>query len=119
MDLLVRVEESPIHGKGVFARVDIPADTYLGDYLGPITDQDDTYVLWIYDEETGEEFGVDGQNELRYLNHNGQPNAEFDGQALTSLAAIPAGSEVTIHYGEAWDEGEAPADCADAEALAA
>jgi SET domain-containing protein len=107
MEEMTFVDESPIHGKGLFARVDIPEGTYLGDYEGPIATEDGTYVLWIYDDETGEEYGIDGQNALRYLNHDAQPNAEFDGEKLYTQATIPAGSEIFIHYGEAWDEVDA------------
>lgn len=104
MDSLYFVAESPIHGKGLFARVDIPAGTYLGDYLGPVVVEDGTYVLWIHDEATDTEFGIDGVNELRYMNHAAEPVAELDGQSLYALAPIRAGSEITIHYGADWDD---------------
>jgi uncharacterized protein len=103
MDPLIYVDESPIHGKGLFARVDIPEGTYLGDYLGPVVQEDGTYVLWVQDDEAGQEYGIDGQNELRYLNHRGEPNAEFDGEKLFAQGSIVAGSEITIHYGADWD----------------
>ena len=103
MEELIYVDESPIHGKGLFARVAIPVGTYLGDYLGPIVEDDGTYVLWVHDEETDTEYGIDGQNALRYLNHRGEPNAEFDGEKLYTVNSIPAGSEITIHYGADWD----------------
>jgi uncharacterized protein len=102
MDQMTYVDESAIHGKGLFARVEIPEGTYLGDYQGPVVQEDDIYVLWIRDEATGDEYGIDGRNALRYLNHGSLPNAEFDGEKLYTQTAIPAGSEIFIHYGADW-----------------
>ena len=103
MEQMIYVDESPIHGKGVFARVDIPEGAHLGDYQGPVVKEDGLYVLWIQDEDAGEEYGIDGQNALRYLNHRRRPNAEFDGEKLFAQNPIVAGSEITIHYGADWD----------------
>lgn len=93
------VEDSEIHGKGLFARTTIIAGTYLGDYEGPETTDNGMHVLWTENED-GEWIGRDGKNALRYLNHNPNPCAEFDGYKLYALETIDQHQEITIDYGE-------------------
>lgn len=100
----VVVQTSPIHGRGVFARVDIPAFAYIGRYEGPITQRDGMHVLWLYDEDQGHWYGVDGINEMRFLNHAEEPNAEWSDLDLYATEFIPAGAEITFDYG--WDEDD-------------
>jgi len=105
MSPLIDVRESHIHGRGLFAKRAIPAGTVLGAYEGPrvTADADDgPHVLWVWvDDETM--VGINGQNELRYVNHSTQPNVEFVGPELTALREIEPGEELTHHYGEGWD----------------
>lgn len=96
---LFYVEDSEIHGKGLFARTVIKAGTYLGDYEGPETTDNGMHVLWTEGED-GEWIGRDGKNALRYLNHNVQPCAEFDGYELYAVKEIAPHQEITIDYGE-------------------
>jgi len=96
---LFYVEDSAIHGKGLFARVDIKAGTYLGEYKGPETSDNGMHVLWTEDENGGW-IGRDGKNALRYLNHNTRPSAEFDDYELFAVKKIKADQEITIDYGE-------------------
>jgi len=93
------VEDSKIHGKGLFACTTIKVGTYLGDYEGPETTDNGMHVLWTEDDE-GEWIGRDGKNALRYLNHNTKPCAEFDGYELYAVKEIIAHQEITIDYGE-------------------
>ena len=93
------VEDSEIHGKGLFARTKIEAGTYLGDYEGPETIENGMHVLWTEDED-GNWIGRDGKNALRYLNHDVKPCAEFDGYELYALENIEIHQEITIDYGE-------------------
>ena len=93
------VEDSEIHGKGLFARTSIEAGTYLGDYEGPETTDNGMHVLWT-ETEDGEWIGRDGKNALRYLNHSTNPCAEFDGYELYALEDIEPHQELTIDYGE-------------------
>ena len=93
------VEDSDIHGKGLFACTVIEPGTYLGDYEGPETRDNGMHVLWLEDED-GEWIGRDGKNALRYLNHNTNPCAEFDGFKLYAVETIEAHQEITIDYGE-------------------
>lgn len=96
---MVRVAQSPIHGKGLFAAVAIPRGEYIGTYLGPDAKKNGSHVLWV---DAGDEWvGRRGMNRLRYLNHSAQPNAEFDGFDLYALRRIRPDEEITIDYH--WD----------------
>jgi uncharacterized protein len=98
--LPIKVKKSAIHGKGLFATKTIKTGTALGRYEGPVVTEDSIYVLWVGD--AGEEIGINGENELKYLNHHSEPNAEFDGVELQTIRSISKGEEITIHYGEEW-----------------
>ena len=101
----VVAKKSPVHGRGVFARQRFRAGTYIGSFEGVPTRRDGDHVLWVL-EEDGRTRAIRGVNELRFLNHASQPNAEFEGAELFALRNIQPGQEILIHYGEAW-EGEA------------
>ncbi len=107
LEKLIFVEDSPVHGKGVFCRIPIPQGTYIGTYESDPSTEDGTYVLWI-EEEDGTETGWDGINDLRFLNHSYEPNAELDGLDLYSLRDLVPGEEVFIDY--QWDPEEDPVD---------
>jgi SET domain-containing protein len=96
---LFYVNDSPIHGKGLFARTPIKKGAYLGTYDGPYVEDDGSHVLWVETEED-QWVGRDGKNLLRYLNHSGAPCAEFHGFELYAMADIRPDTEVTIDYGE-------------------
>jgi SET domain-containing protein len=101
----VFVAPSLLHGMGCFARRGFEPGEWIGCYEGEHTMEDDTYVLWV-DAGAGETEdwrGVDGRNELRYLNHSGRANTEFVGVDLCALRAIEPGEELTFHYGEEWE----------------
>ncbi len=98
---LVVVRESPIHGKGVFAKESIGEGTVIGVYEGPEVERDGAYVLWVECDD-GSFYGIEGRNELRYLNHSSSPNADFDDEELSAVRAIAPGDEITLHYGDAW-----------------
>ena len=90
---------SDIHGKGLFALKRLRPGQYIGTYHGPMVKRNGTYVLWVEDEP-GTWLKCDGKNILRYLNHNSNPNAEFDGFDLYALRNIQPGQEITFDYGE-------------------
>ena len=96
------VAESSVHGRGLFARHDISANTWIGHYDGPRTMENGMYVLWVEDSPSGEWTGYEGCNEMRFMNHADQPNAEMDGLDCYALTLIPAGTEITIDYG--WND---------------
>lgn len=99
---LTYVMDSGIHGKGLFAKVDLKSSTYLGEYDGPEAKRNGSHVLWVFDEERI--IGRSGKNKLRYLNHSQEYSAEFDGFELYTVHFINAGDEITINYGEDWDD---------------
>ena len=98
----VYVARSPIHGQGLYAAEDLPGGQLIGIYDGPEVTEDGMHVLWVEDEPGGEWVGYDGQNEMRYMNHSPQPNAEMDGLNCYAISDIPPHTEITIDYG--WDE---------------
>lgn len=95
---------STIHGNGLFAKVSIEEGAYIGTYEGPNAKRDGTYVLWVFEEDR-EPVGRSGRNLLRYLNHQDEGNAEFDGFDLYALRDIEAHEEITFDYG-GWEEVE-------------
>lgn len=99
LENLFFVEDSHIHGRGLYARVNIDEGDYMGTYFGPNAQENGSHVLWV-ENEGGKWEGRDGKNLLRYLNHCEDPHAEFDGFDLYALKDIPEGEEVTINYGE-------------------
>ncbi len=98
---VVYVEDSAIHGRGVFASRNIARGEYIGTFAGPEARRDGTYVLWVYENGSdGEPVGRSGRNMLRFLNHDARCNAEFAGFDLYARRRIPSGAEITIDYGD-------------------
>ena len=95
------VSNSDIHGLGLFAGEMIVEETYIGRYEGPVTSENDMHVLWVWDETEEKWLGIDGDNELRYLNHSDRPNAEFYDTELYALREIEQDEEITFDY--QWD----------------
>lgn len=103
-NLYYEVKDSGIHGKGLFAIRKIAEGKVIGTYQGPkvYDDADDgDHVLWIEDHD-GSIYGVDGKNELRYVNHSTKANVVFEGEELIALRDIKKGEELTHHYGDDW-----------------
>ena len=99
---LIYVARSAIHGRGLFAASDLVEGELIGIYAGPVVQEDGMYVLWVEDSPGGEWTGYDGCNDLRFMNHADQPNAEMDGLNCFALEDIPVGCEITIDYG--WND---------------
>ncbi len=97
------VKRSAIHGRGVFAKRRLRRNMLVGAYEGERTDKNDTYVLW-YEDEDGTMVGIDGRNELRFLNHARDANAIFWGNQLFVLRTIEPGTEITFDYGDEWSD---------------
>ncbi len=96
---LVRVDRSDINGKGLFSSRPLKMGQLIGVYEGIVDGDDGRYVLWVEDSPGGDWTGYDGCNEMRFINHADQPNAEMDGLDCFALMHIPAGTEITINYG--------------------
>ena len=92
------VVQSAIEGKGLVALERIKAKEYIGTYRGIRAKKNGRYVLWVGDEP----WYI--RNKYRYVNHSSTPNAVLEEFELTSLRVIKPGEEITIHYGDDWDE---------------
>lgn len=88
------VEQSPIHGKGLFAAKRIKADVVLGRLHGMLTDEDGTYVLWL-----NKNTGLEITNEFRFINHDSNPNCALTDTDVVTLRAIEKDEELTHDYG--------------------
>ncbi|SFN20141.1 SET domain-containing protein [Dokdonella immobilis] len=113
---------SPIHGNGVFATADIPAETELVEYKGRLLTHAQADRLYDGTTDTGHTFlftlndsyvidaNVDG-NVARWINHSCRPNCRAvieenqegrrreDRVLIETLRAIRAGEELTYDYG--------------------
>lgn len=100
MTTLVYVDDSPIHGKGLFAKCFIPANSLIGTVQGEITLTDGEHVLWINDY-----LGIKVGCHLRYINHSDAPNAVYyDNLEVCTLRDIRPGEEITHDYQTGDDE---------------
>ena len=91
---LVYVDESTIHGKGLFAKSHIPAGEVIGIASGEQTDEDGPHVLWINDE-----IGFHVQCDMRFINHSEEPNAcYYDTLEVCAIRDIAPGEEITHNY---------------------
>jgi len=101
----VFVADSAIHGRGLFASKEICEGSYIGFYEGWETADNGPHVLWVQQSDKDDDWlGYDGTNELRYLNHSREPNCEMDGQELYAARDIEEGEELTIDYGQWFEE---------------
>jgi SET domain-containing protein len=108
------VRRSKIHGKGVFARRDIPKGTRIVEYVGDrITHKqaDDRYAdhdpndnhtfLFIVDRRTVIDGGVQG-NDARFINHSCDGNCESEIEKsrvyIEAIKDIPKGTELGYDY---------------------
>jgi uncharacterized protein len=111
---LIEVRNSPVHGRGVFARTHIPKGTRIVEYLGDRVshaaadaryedhDESDNHTfLFIVDPRTVIDAGVGG-NDARFINHQCEGNCEsvIENRRVFIDAArdIPAGAELGYDY---------------------
>jgi len=108
-------KESPIHGWGGFARIEIPAGTRIIEYVGERIDKcesarrcelNNSYIFTVDDS-----FDLDGNvgwNLARFVNHSCAPNCDaewIDGQIwVVANRFIRAGEEITYDYGYDLDD---------------
>ena len=96
---LVTVKKSKIHGRGLFAKIDIKAGEIIGEVEGKPTKNDGPYVLWLNNAGRGFEVSCI----LKYINHNQEANAcYYDDLTVVALRDIKKGEEITHNYGEDW-----------------
>ena len=90
----VFVATSEVHGKGLFAARRLKAGTMIGRLHGMPTFDDGIYVLWITDE-----LGLELTNDLKYINHDKNPNAAYSDLDVTIVRDVEAGEELLHDYG--------------------
>ena len=122
----ILVKESKIHGKGVYARKDIPKGTKVIEYVGRkvtkeeadnISDRDleayaedrDKGAVYLF--ELNDDYDLDGNvewNTARLINHSCSPNCETEGDDehvwIVTIRDIKEGEEITYNYGYDIDE---------------
>jgi len=128
--IYILVRKSRIHGTGVFARTDIPAETRIIEYVGDrITkkESDRRYQRsWersqngsgnegiVYIFTLNKRHDIDGDvswNTAKYINHSCDPNCETDiirGRIwIIAKRDIKKGEEISYNYGydiDAWED---------------
>jgi uncharacterized protein len=120
---LYEVRASRIHGMGVFARVDVSAETRILEYVGERISkeeslrrrQDGNFFVFIVTDE----FDIDGVvdwNPARFINHSCSPNCEARMEEeriwIYALRDIRAGEELGFNYGyDLQDYEDHPCSC--------
>jgi len=105
------IKSSPIHGTGVFARIDLPADQELIEYVGKRIDKKTSDKLCLeenaYIFHVNNKYDIDGSvdwNPARFFNHSCEPNCEAqqdeeDRIWILTKHPVKAGQELTYNYG--------------------
>lgn len=111
-----------LSGLGLFATADIPAETYLTEYVGEkVSDAEADRRGGKYLFKISDEWTIDGrsrENLARYFNHSCAPNcyAELDEDAervyFYTEETVRSGDELTVDYGQQYFDIEiAPHGC--------
>lgn len=116
----IQVRRSGVHGKGVFALVDIARGTRIIEYTGevitwpealrrhPHDPQDPNHTFYFHIDDNHVIDALHGGNASRWINHSCQPNCvadEQDGRIfIKARRAIRAGEELSYDYGLVIDE---------------
>ena len=116
----IQTRRSGVHGKGVYAVVDLAEGETLIEYVGevisweeallrhPHDPQDPNHTFYFHIDEDHVIDAKHGGNSSRWINHSCQPNceAEIDGRRVFIRAKknIPAGQELFYDYGLVIDE---------------
>ena len=90
----VFVATSAIHGMGLYAARQLKAGTVISRLHGMPTVDDGIYVLWITDE-----IGLELTNDLKYINHDKNPNVAYSDLDVTIVRDVDAGEELLHDYG--------------------
>jgi hypothetical protein len=116
----IQVRKSGVHGRGVFALVDLAEGELVMEYTGEVISWDEaqrrhphdpanpnhTFYFHIDDQHVID--GKVGGNSARWINHACEPNCEADEQGgrifIKTLHNIAAGQELNYDYGLMIDE---------------
>ena len=120
----IQTRRSGVHGKGVFALVDLAPGETLIEYTGeiitwtealdrhPHDPSDPNHTFYFHIDEDHVIDAKYGGNSARWINHSCKPNCEADiedGRVfIRSLRAIEAGEELFYDYGLVIDEKLTP-----------
>lgn len=120
----IQTRRSGVHGKGVFALVDLAPGETLIEYTGeiitwtealerhPHDPSDPNHTFYFHIDEDRVIDAKYGGNSARWINHSCKPNCEADiedGRVfIRSLRAIEAGEELFYDYGLVIDEPLTP-----------
>jgi SET domain-containing protein len=126
---LYEVKPSGIHGSGIFARVDIPAETRILEYVGERISKkeslrrrkENNFFVFVVTNK----FDLDGAvdwNPARFINHSCAPNCEARMEEeriwIYAVRELRAGEELTFNYGyDLQDYEEHPCRCGAPECL--
>lgn len=96
----LKVKDSGVHGKGLFAAKDIPKDVELGVCTTKKSKEAGLHTLTFEDGSM-----KDVTCKLRFINHSKKPNVSYyDDLTVMSLKKIKAGEELLHDYGDEWGE---------------
>lgn len=123
---LIKVRNSGIHNKGVFAKKDISKGTKIIEYVGEIitkaesdkraeeqlkSSKNHTKDGGVYIFELNKKYDIDGKvkwNPAKYINHSCNPNAETENIKghiwIIALKDIKKSEEITYNYGYALED---------------
>ncbi len=120
----IQVRRSGVHGKGVFALVDIPKGERIIEYTGelisweealrrhPHDPQDPNHTFYFHIDDQHVIDALYGGNASRWINHSCAPNCEADEDDgrifIKSRRRIRAGEELNYDYGLVIDEPLTP-----------
>lgn len=120
----IQTRRSGVHGKGVFALVDIPEGETLIEYTGevitwaealdrhPHDPSDPNHTFYFHIDEEHVIDAKYGGNSARWINHSCKPNCEADVEDgrvfIRSKRDIRAGEELFYDYGLVIDEPLTP-----------
>jgi len=120
----IQVRRSGVHGKGVFALIDIPKGARIIEYVGEIISweeaqrrhphdpKDPNHTFYFHVDEQRVIDALHGGNAARWINHSCGPNCEADEDEgrifIKALRKIKAGEELNYDYGLVIDEPLTP-----------
>lgn len=95
---LYYVKDSPIHGKGLFAKKALKKGTVLGVCQTKKTRKTGLYTL------SFDDYQLDVSCDLKYINHAKKPNAIYwDDLSVEVIKPIKKDQEIFHDYGEEWN----------------
>ncbi len=116
MDPILDVRDSPLHGRGIFARTRCPKGSRLGTFPLLILTGDDTrairytklynYLFYVDEDDNGAMRGGIAFGFVSMCNHSAEPNADFEIDIaacqvrLTARRDIDEDEEILIDYGD-------------------